>query len=97
MQRSVRVAGKAIHEITGMSIAEAQKFLSNINLSGQKAVVADRILREINERLGFLDNVGLSYLTLDRAATTLSGGGKPANTAGHPDRIETHRCIIRSG
>ena len=72
--RSVRVVGKAIHEITGMSIAEAQKFLSSVNLSGQKAVVADRILREINERLGFLDNVGLSYLTLDRAAATLSGG-----------------------
>ena len=72
--RSVRVVGKAIHEITGMSIAEAQKFLANIHLSGQKAVVADRILREINERLGFLDNVGLCYLTLDRAATTLSGG-----------------------
>jgi excinuclease ABC subunit A len=72
--RSVRVGGKAIFEIAGMSITGAREFLSGINLSGQKAVVADRILREINERLGFLENVGLAYLTLDRTATTLSGG-----------------------
>ncbi|KPJ77160.1 MAG: excinuclease ABC subunit A [Deltaproteobacteria bacterium SG8_13] len=72
--RSVRVGGKAIYEVAGMSITGAREFLSAISLSGQKAVVADRILREINERLGFLENVGLTYLTLDRAAATLSGG-----------------------
>ena len=72
--RSVRVGDKAIHEITGMSIAAAHQFLTSLNLSGQRAIVADRILKEINERLGFLADVGLAYLTLDRSAATLSGG-----------------------
>ena len=72
--RSVQMEGKAIHEITGMSVAGARLFLSTLNLSGQKAVVADRILKEINERLGFLEDVGLAYLTLDRTAASLSGG-----------------------
>ena len=72
--RSVKVGGKAIHEVTGMSIDRAHEFLSELTLSGTKAIVADRILKEITERLGFLDDVGLAYLTLDRTAATLSGG-----------------------
>ena len=72
--RSVKVGDKAIHEIAAMSIVGAHEFLAAMQLSGKKAVIADRILREINERLGFLENVGLGYITLDRTATTLSGG-----------------------
>lgn len=72
--RAVKIDGKAIHELSALSIREALRFFSNLRLSGRKAVVADRILRELEQRLGFLENVGLAYLTLDRSAASLSGG-----------------------
>ncbi|HHP7236607.1 MAG TPA: excinuclease ABC subunit UvrA [Desulfobacterales bacterium] len=72
--RSVRIAGKAIHEVSSLSIRKALDFFSNLQLTGRRAVVADRILLELEQRLGFLDNVGLAYLTLDRSAASLSGG-----------------------
>lgn len=72
--RSVKIDDLAIFEITALSVAKARRFFKAMNLSGKKAIIAKRILKEINERLGFLENVGLSYLTLDRPAYTLSGG-----------------------
>ncbi len=72
--RSVQVAEKTIFEISALSIAGAKQFFNSINMAGKQKVVADRILKEILERLSFLENVGLSYLTLDRSAATLSGG-----------------------
>jgi len=72
--RSVRVGGLTIFEITQLSVANARIFFKKLELTGRKRIVATRILKEINERLGFLENVGLSYLTLDRSAYTLSGG-----------------------
>jgi excinuclease ABC subunit A len=72
--RSVKVAGVAIHELAAMSVRMARKALQELDLDGQRALIADRIVKEIDERLGFLENVGLSYLTLDRTAATLSGG-----------------------
>jgi excinuclease ABC subunit A len=72
--RSVKVAGYTISDITALSIAKAYLFLRQLKLSGKKKIIAERILKEIIERLGFLENVGLSYLTLDRSAYTLSGG-----------------------
>jgi len=72
--RSVTVGKLAIHEITAFSISKALDFIQQLHLTGKKKIIAGRILKEITERLGFLENVGLTYLSLDRAAYTLSGG-----------------------
>ncbi|MGD8762009.1 MAG: excinuclease ABC subunit UvrA [Desulfobacteraceae bacterium] len=72
--RSVKVGDSAIHEIAALSISKSRALFEDLELEGKKEIIAQRILREIIERLGFLENVGLAYLTLDRAANTLSGG-----------------------
>ncbi len=72
--RSVRVGECTIFEITQLSVAKARIFFTALTLTGKEKIIAERILKEINERLGFLENVGLSYITLDRSAYTLSGG-----------------------
>lgn len=71
---AVRVGGKNVAEITALSVEKATKFFQELNLGGQRAVIAAKLVKEINDRLAFLNNVGLSYLTLDRRALTLSGG-----------------------
>jgi excinuclease ABC subunit A len=60
--------------VSEYAIADALAFFEGLNLTGQKGQVAEKILKEINERLGFLVNVGLNYLNLSRGANTLSGG-----------------------
>jgi excinuclease ABC subunit A len=70
----VFVASHAIHDITGMSIGRAHDFFARLALTGHRARIAEKIVKEIVERLGFLVNVGLEYLSLDRSAETLSGG-----------------------
>jgi len=72
--RHVFVKNKAIYHITEMPIEQAYDFFQNLKLKGQKAEIAVKILKEIIDRLGFLVNVGLNYLTLSRSAETLSGG-----------------------
>jgi excinuclease ABC subunit A len=72
--RHVRLAGRTIDEVGRMTLRAASAFLSELRLPGAKQAVADRILREIATRLSFLVDVGLDYLSLDRPATTLSGG-----------------------
>lgn len=72
--RSVKVSGHSIHEITSLSTAKAHTFFSRLNLEGKNRIIAEKIQGEIIERIGFLKNVGLEYLTLDRQASTLSGG-----------------------
>jgi excinuclease ABC subunit A len=72
--RSVRIGDLTITEVTCLSVAKARTFFETLPLKGKKAFIAQRILKEISERLGFLENVGLAYLTLDRSANTLSGG-----------------------
>ncbi|MFW6333802.1 MAG: excinuclease ABC subunit UvrA, partial [Desulfosalsimonas sp.] len=74
ISRSVRVSGLTLPEITAFSVDRAHEFFSGLCLEGKEALIGDRILKEITDRLGFLNNVGLSYLTLDRSAATLSGG-----------------------
>jgi excinuclease ABC subunit A len=71
---AVRVAGKSIADVGSGSISETIRFFGALTLSPRERLIADRIVREIRDRLAFLDAVGLSYLSLDRAANTLSGG-----------------------
>ena len=72
--RSVKVGSLTISQITAMPIGRIRDYFQELKLSGKKAAIAERILREIAQRLGFLINVGLPYLTLDRSANSLSGG-----------------------
>ncbi len=72
--RNVFVVGRAIHEITCLSVGDAYEFFDKLSMTGHRAEIAEKIVKEINERLGFLVNVGLEYLTLSRSAETLSGG-----------------------
>jgi excinuclease ABC subunit A len=72
--RAVTVAGLPIHEFTGMSARRAITWLNEVELSETERRIARLILREIDERLGFLESVGVGYLTMDRAAASLSGG-----------------------
>ena len=71
---SVTVDGKNIDEVCNLSVTRAKEFFSSIKLEKQQAMIAEEILKEINARIGFLNNVGLEYLTLSRSAGTLSGG-----------------------
>lgn len=71
---AVRIQEKNIHEVGELSIREALEFFANLPLTPTQTVIAEDILKEIRGRLGFLNNVGLEYLTLNRTAPTLSGG-----------------------
>ncbi len=71
---SVKVGRRSIAEVTELSVRGAADFFGSLKLTERETFIAQRILKEIRERLGFLVNVGLDYLTLDRAAATLSGG-----------------------
>lgn len=71
---SVKIKGRSIIDTTDMSIKDSLEFFSNLKLSRKDMEIAKQILKEIKERLGFLDRVGLNYLTLSRNAGTLSGG-----------------------
>ena len=72
--RTIRIDGKNICEVTAMTVEQAAHFIAGIRLTPQQAEIAEKILEEIRDRLGFLNSVGLEYLTLDRTASTLSGG-----------------------
>ncbi|HIJ74814.1 MAG TPA: excinuclease ABC subunit UvrA, partial [Candidatus Hydrogenedentes bacterium] len=71
---AVTVGGHSIMDVTALSIDEALRFFDNLKLTPMQRTIAQRVLKEIRERLGFLANVGLGYLTMERQAGTLSGG-----------------------
>jgi len=81
----IRVGDRTIAEIARMNIAQAREFFDNLELSGEQAVIAGQILIEIRQRLQFLNDVGLEYLTLDRLSATLSGG--------EAQRIQLATCL----
>ncbi len=72
--RNVFIDDKSINEIVARSIGDALAFFEGLKLTGNRAQIADKIVKEIHDRLGFLVNVGLNYLSMDRSAETLSGG-----------------------
>ncbi|MDH5470909.1 MAG: excinuclease ABC subunit UvrA, partial [Gammaproteobacteria bacterium] len=72
--RHVTVAGKTLPEITALPVGASGELFSTLDLPGRRGEIAGKILKEINQRLEFLVNVGLDYLSLDRSAETLSGG-----------------------
>ncbi len=71
---AVTIGGKSISEVCGMSIGDSASFLAELQLTEREQMIAERVTKEINARLGFLLDVGLDYLTLSRAAGTLAGG-----------------------
>ncbi len=81
----VRVGGKNLADVVRMNIAEAQKFFNGLALSPEETAIAEKVLVEIRQRLKFLNDVGLDYLTLDRLASTLSGG--------EAQRIQLATCL----
>ncbi len=72
--RQVKINGKNISEVCAMTVEQASVFFNGLELTEQETGIADRLLQEISERLRFLNEVGLEYLTLDRLSSTLSGG-----------------------
>jgi excinuclease ABC subunit A len=81
----VRVGGKNLADVSKMNIAQAQKFFNELALSPEETQIAEKILVEIQQRLKFLNDVGLEYLTLDRLSATLSGG--------EAQRIQLATCL----
>jgi excinuclease ABC subunit A len=71
---AVTLGGKSIAEVSGYSIGDAGDFLRELELSERERIIAERVLKEVHARLGFLVDVGLDYLSLDRPAATLAGG-----------------------
>lgn len=96
---AVKIAGKHVGEITILSVSDALKWFRNLpaQLNETQSEIADRVLKEVIERLGFLNNVGLDYLNLSRSSRTLSGGESPTHSTGVANRIGTDRRVICAG
>ena len=84
---AIKVADLSIHELTRMSIKQSLAFFTQLKLTNKETAIAQRILKEIRERLGFMVQVGLDYLTLDRGCGHALRRGRTAHPPGHPDRF----------
>src|SRR4029078_9411205 len=108
---AVQVGGRSISQICALAIADCAKFLAEIDFPAGERQIAERVIKEIEARLGFLLDVGLDYLSLDRAAGTLSGREAQriavgtaravgwrgaADPAGHADRVRAGRGPLRA-
>jgi len=71
---AVKLGGKSIAQVCELSIEDCAAFLKKLELTAREAKIAERVLKEVHSRLGFLLDVGLDYLSLERPAATLSGG-----------------------
>ena len=72
--RDVKVSGRTVDAVSALTVRDAQEFFGALDLTPKEAAIADKVLKEIRKRLGFLADVGLDYLSLDRLSSTLSGG-----------------------
>ena len=93
---AIKVSGLSIADLTALPVGTSLKIMQTIQLNERELKIAGRILEEIVERLQFLDAVGLSYLSLDRSAATLSGG-EVSESACNSDWVSITRGIVRSG
>ena len=96
---AVKIDGKHIGEVTALSIRNAAHWFEDLpaRLSDKQNEIASRILKEIRERLQFLNDVGLDYLTLSRKSGTLSGGEEPAHPPRLADRLRPDRRSLCAG
>jgi excinuclease UvrABC ATPase subunit len=99
---AVTVGDRNIHEFTRMSVTTSIAFLNELELTETEQLIGERIIKEIRERLTFLDNVGVGYLQLDRAAATLSaarrsGSGSRRRSAHSSSACSTSSTSRRSG
>ena len=92
--RNVFLENVNLPEITSYTIDQAFNFFSNLDLKGSKKEIAERIVKEVNERLEFLIDVGLNYLTLERSAESLSGGEAQRNKTRKSNRGRSRRCDL---
>ena len=91
---AVTVGARSINEFTQMSVSRALAFLDELGLTETEQLIGQRIVKEIRERLTFLDDVGVGYLTLDRAAGTLVGRRGAAPAARDADRLAARRRAL---
>ena len=93
----VRVGGKNLAEVVRMNIAEAQEFFLSLELSPEETAIAEKILVEIRQRLKFLNDVGLEYLTLDRLSSHALGRRSAAHPTGDLPGIAAGGRLLRAG